>query len=196
MQDFTRIEDTIGGRTTSIGRHEMHKLLPDAKPNFGFACVTLIAVMIVTAIAMQSTELWAQHSPDAQGHTQIDQTITLVTIADARSGVAKRIDLGDPGDSPGDMFVFDQPLLNSSYQPIGTNSGFCIRTVAGQFSECQWTLTLANGTITVAGREADNGTSIIPVIGGSGDYLFMRGVVATTPNGDKTFTQVLTLRPR
>ena len=121
------------------------------------------------------------------------QPTTLVTIADARSGVAEKIDLGKEGDSPGDMFVFDQPLLDVNFQAVGTNSGFCIRTLPGQFSECQWTLTLANGTITVAGREADIGTSIIPIIGGSGDYLSATGVMATTPNGDRTYTQVLTL---
>ena len=68
------------------------------------------------------------------------------------------------------MFVFDQPLLNENKEVIGSNSGFCVRTLPGQFNECQWTLTMADGTITVAGREADKGTSMIPVIGGSG-YL-------------------------
>jgi hypothetical protein len=121
------------------------------------------------------------------------QDTTFTTIADARSGIASPVDLGAPGDSPGDMFVFDQPLLNEARQPIGTNSGYCIRTLPGKFSECQWTLTLANGTITVAGREAESGTSLIPIIGGTGAYLGARGVLATTPNEDRTFTQVLTL---
>ncbi|QSQ28115.1 dirigent protein [Pyxidicoccus parkwayensis] len=121
------------------------------------------------------------------------QDTTFVTIADARSGIATPVDLGAPGDSPGDMFVFDQPLLNEARQPIGSNSGYCIRTLPGQFSECQWTLTMANGTITVAGREAETGTSLIPIIGGTGAYVGARGVLTTTPNGDRTFTQVLTL---
>ena len=34
---------------------------------------------------------------------------------------------------------------------------------------------------------------MIPVIGGSGEYLLVRGVMATTPNADKTYTQILTL---
>jgi hypothetical protein len=117
---------------------------------------------------------------------------TLTTIADARSGIAQPVDLGAPGDSPGDMFVFDQPLLNEALQNIGSNSGYCVRTLPGQFSECQWTLTMTNGTITVAGREAEVGTSHIPIIGGTGDYLGVSGMLSTTPNGDRTFTQVLT----
>ncbi|PTL81885.1 hypothetical protein DAT35_22985 [Vitiosangium sp. GDMCC 1.1324] len=122
-----------------------------------------------------------------------EESWTLTTIADARSGIASPVDLGAPGDSPGDMFVFDQPLLDEAKQTIGSNSGYCVRTLPGQFSECQWTLTMADGTITVAGREAENGTSYIPVIGGTGTYLGVSGVLATTPNGDRTFTQVLTL---
>jgi hypothetical protein len=124
---------------------------------------------------------------------QAEDTTTLTTIADARSGIATPVDLGPTGDSPGDMFVFDQPLLNAAGQNIGSNSGYCIRTLPGQFSECQWTLTMADGTITVAGREAESGTSYIPIIGGTGAYLGVRGQLATTPNGDRTFTQVLTL---
>jgi hypothetical protein len=124
---------------------------------------------------------------------QAQEPWTLTTIADARSGIASPVDLGPTGDSPGDMFVFDQPLLNEAKENIGSNSGFCIRTLPGQFNECQWTLTMADGTITVAGREADKGTSYIPVVGGSGIYTGVRGVLATTPNGDRTFTQVLTL---
>jgi hypothetical protein len=124
---------------------------------------------------------------------QAQESWTLSTIADARSGIASPVDLGAPGDSPGDMFVFDQPLLNEARENIGSNSGFCVRTLPGQFNECQWTLTLADGTLTVAGREADTGTSYIPVVGGSGAYTGVRGVLATTPNGDRTFTQVLTL---
>jgi hypothetical protein len=121
------------------------------------------------------------------------ETWTLTTIADARSGIASPVDLGAPGDSPGDMFVFDQPLLNEAQQNIGSNSGFCVRTLPGQFSECQWTLTMTDGTITVAGREAEKGTSLIPIVGGTGAYERVSGVLSTTPNGDRTFTQVLRL---
>lgn len=122
-----------------------------------------------------------------------EEAWTLNTIADARSGIATPVDLGPPGDSPGDMFVFDQPLLNEARENIGSNSGYCVRTLPGQFSECQWTLTMADGTITVAGREAETGTSLVPIIGGTGAYEGASGVLATTPNGDRTFTQVLTL---
>ena len=125
--------------------------------------------------------------------SQADKVSTLYTVADARSGVGTPIDLGTAGDSSGDMFVFDEPLLNGSGQKIGANSGFCIRTLPGQFSECQWTLTLPEGSITVAGREADNGTSYIPIIGGTGAYVRASGVLTSIPNGNRTYTQSLAL---
>jgi hypothetical protein len=152
-----------------------------------------IFIAIVAVISTTYAAAWAQSPAKAGSEVLPNYTTTLVTIADARSGIAQWVDLGEAGDSPGDIFVFDQPLLNSNYEPIGKNSGFCIRTLPGKFSECQWTLTLADGTITVAGRESDAGASMIPVIGGSGKYLLVRGVMTTTPNLNKTFTQILTL---
>ena len=152
-----------------------------------------IILAIVAVITMTWTAAWPQNQAKTESEVLPNYPTTLITIADARSGTAQWIDLGKAGDSPGDIFVFDQPLLNSKHEPIGKNSGFCIRTLPGKFSECQWTLTLANGSITVAGRESDTGTSMIPVIGGSGKYLLVRGVMATTPNSDKTYTQILTL---
>jgi hypothetical protein len=149
---------------------------------------TLLAVLAVPAAA--------QLLGCSSAHADEPTTQTLTTIADARSGIASPVDLGAPGDSPGDMFVFDQPLLNEARENIGSNSGYCVRTLPGQFSECQWTLTMADGTITVAGREAETGTSYVPIVGGTGAYLGVSGELATTPNGDRTFTQVLTLLKR
>jgi len=142
-------------------------------------------------MALPLTLLTAPMLSCTEAHAE--QAKMLHTIADARSGVFSPMDLGAPGDSPGDLLVFDQPLLNEAEQPIGSNSGFCIRTLPGQFSECQWTLTMAEGTITVAGREADSGTSMIPIVGGSGAYAGVTGVMASTPNGNKTYTQLLML---
>lgn len=118
---------------------------------------------------------------------------TLVTIADARSSPAEVIDIGPPGDSPGDLVVFDQPLLNREGETIGNNAGLCVRTRAGHAYQCQWTLTLEGGTLQVAGREFDQGTSMISIVGGTGRYATARGEMQSTNNGDGTFTQILYL---
>jgi hypothetical protein len=119
---------------------------------------------------------------------------SLVTIADARVDKAQFVDVGNPGDSPGDMYVFDQPLLDQDGRNIGNNSGVCIRTRVGHSLQCQWTLTLDDGTIQVAGREFDKGTSSITIVGGTGSYAGISGQMESTNNEDGTFTQVLHYR--
>lgn len=119
---------------------------------------------------------------------------TLVTIADARTDKAHMIDTGSPGDSVGDMVVFDQPLLNSMGDIIGNNSGVCVRTRVAKIYQCQWTLTFSSGTIQVAGREADNGTSAISIVGGTGTYAGISGEMISINNNDGTFTQTLRYR--
>ena len=116
---------------------------------------------------------------------------TLVTIADARVHSANVIDVGEPGDSVGDILTFDQPLLNEQGEQIGNNSGTCIRTRVAHSFQCQWTLTLENGSIQVAGREFDKGTSAIAIVGGTGHYAGITGQMESVNNGDGTFTQTL-----
>ncbi len=117
---------------------------------------------------------------------------TLITIADAKTSPAVGLDLGKPGDSIGDQWLFDQPLLDAQRKKIGNNSGVCIRTKVGNSSQCQWTLTLDTGTIQVAGREFDQGSSAIAIVGGTGAYQHISGELVTFKNADGTYTQTLT----
>ena len=116
---------------------------------------------------------------------------TLITIADARTSPAQLTDTGEPGDSVGDLLTFDQPLLDTAMQEIGNNSGTCIRTRLAHSFQCHWTLTLANGTIQVAGREYDKGTSTLGITGGTGRYAGISGEMESVNNNDGTFTQTL-----
>lgn len=115
----------------------------------------------------------------------------LITIADARTNPAQIIDNGEPGDSAGDILVFDQPLLDEDMKEIGNNSGMCIRTRIGHSFQCQWTLTFEDGTIQVAGREFDQGASDISITGGTGRYSGITGEMTSVNNNDGTFTQTL-----
>ena len=120
----------------------------------------------------------------------------LVTIADASVNTEQYIDIGEPGDFFGDILVFDQPLLDKDMKEIGNNSGTCVRTRIGHSSQCQWTLALENGNIQVSGRELDQGTSTISIVGGTGIYSGISGVMESTNNNDGTFTQILRYRIR
>jgi len=119
---------------------------------------------------------------------------TWVTIADARVSKASFLDIGTPGDSVGDILTFDQPLRNEDMKEIGNNSGSCIRTRVGHSFQCQWTLAVEGGSIQVAGRELDQGTSTISIVGGTGKYSGITGEMESTNNNNGTFTQTLRYR--
>jgi len=116
---------------------------------------------------------------------------TFVTIVDARVSTAQYIDTGESGDSVGDILTFDQPLLDKDMEEIGNNSGTCVRTRVGHSYQCQWTLTLENGNIQVSGRELDQGTSTLSIVGGTGKYSGIAGEMESTNNNDGTFTQTM-----
>jgi hypothetical protein len=91
----------------------------------------------------------------------------------------------------GDILVFDQPLLDEHHKNIGNNSGTCIRTRVDHSFQCQWTLTLDDGSLQVAGREFDQGASAISIVGGTGRYSGITGDMKSVNNNDGTFTQTL-----
>lgn len=124
----------------------------------------------------------------------VEQTKTLITIADARQSPATFTDIGEQGDSVGDVLTFDQPLLDQQMKVIGNNSGSCIRTLVGKSFQCQWTLTVADGSIQVAGREADKGSSMLSIVGGTGRYAGISGEMESVNNNNGTFTQTLRYR--
>lgn len=138
-----------------------------------------VKIALITATTL-SLVACSQETPQA-----------LVTIADARVNTAQTIDTGEPGDSVGDILTFDQPLLDKDMKEIGNNSGTCVRTRVGQSFQCHWTLTLENGTIQVSGRELDQGTSTLSIVGGTGKYSGISGEMESTNNNDGTFTQTL-----
>lgn len=159
---------------SSEDKHFLHYLKSESLIRFSY--LTAI-VLILTACT--------SHTPEH-----------LITIADARDKPAQLTDNGKPGDSVGDIFTFDQPLLDVDLKIIGNNSGFCVRTRVDHSSQCLWTLTLEDGSIQIAGREYDEGTSTLSIIGGSGKFSGIRGYMDSSNNNDGTFTQTLHYRYR
>lgn len=86
------------------------------------------------------------------------------------------LDLGAKDDSAGDLLTFANPVFDAANaRQVGTDQGFCIRTVVGKSWECFWTTTLADGQITVEGPFLDTGDSVVAVTGGTGRYAGARG---------------------
>ena len=85
-------------------------------------------------------------------------------------------DLGVSGDSAGDVLTFANEVFDmADAQKVGSNNGFCVRTVVGKAWECFWTLSLADGQLTVAGPFLDAGDSMLTVTGGTGRYAGAKG---------------------
>lgn len=100
------------------------------------------------------------------------QTMKLVERA-ATDAVA---DTGAEGDSAGDILTFANELYDEANEKkVGTDNGWCVRTVAGAAWECFWTAMLEGGQITVEGPFMDSGDSTLAITGGTGKYAGARG---------------------
>ncbi len=97
------------------------------------------------------------------------------------------VDLGAKGDSIGDLLVFANGIFDSANKTkIGSDQGYCVRTIVGKSWECFWTLTLKAGQITVEGPFMDEGDSSFAVTGGTGKYAGAKGSMKLHPRDAKS----------
>jgi allene oxide cyclase len=97
------------------------------------------------------------------------------------------VDLGAKGDSIGDLLVFANGIFDAANKTqLGTDQGYCVRTVVGKSWECFWTLTLKAGQITVEGPFMDAGDSLFAVTGGTGKYSGAKGSMKLHPRDAKS----------
>ena len=88
----------------------------------------------------------------------------------------------DAKDSVGDTLVFANKVYDAANKTqLGSDQGYCVRTVVGKSWECFWTLTLKAGQITVEGPFMDEGDSLLAVTGGTGKYAGARGSMKLHP---------------
>jgi allene oxide cyclase len=113
---------------------------------------------------------------------------TLPALAKEQIVVVERpvgettVDLGAKGDSVGDLLVFANKVYDvGNKTQVGTDQGYCVRTVVGKSWECFWTLTLKAGQITVEGPFLDAGDSLLVVTGGTGSYAGAKGSLKLHP---------------
>ena len=86
------------------------------------------------------------------------------------------LDLGATGDSAGDILTFANELYDEkNAKLVGSDNGWCIRTVPGKAWECTWIASFALGQITVEGAFLDAGDSVLAITGGTGRYSNARG---------------------
>src|ERR1700685_868958 len=97
------------------------------------------------------------------------------------------LDLGPKGDSVGDLLVFANGVFDAANKTqVGSDQGYCVRTVVGKSWECNWTLILKAGQITVEGPFMDDGDSLFAVTGGTGKYAGAKGSMKLHPRDAKS----------
>jgi allene oxide cyclase len=107
-------------------------------------------------------------------HPAAAETMSLNVVERATTDMVTTT--GDADDNPGDLLTFANEVFDEANQKkVGTDNGWCIRTVVGEAWECFWTLSLSDGQITVEGPYYDAGDSVLAITGGTGAYAGARG---------------------
>ena len=96
-------------------------------------------------------------------------------------------DVGETGDTVGDILTFANKVFDeTNQQEMGSDNGYCVRTAVGVAWECFWTVSLADGQITVEGPFYDTKDSALAITGGTGTYSGAQGQMmlhARNPEG-------------
>jgi hypothetical protein len=91
------------------------------------------------------------------------------------------VDIGDEGDTAGDLLVFNNELYDDTdANLVGNSNGSCIRTAVGELWECTFTNTMEHGALVVTGPFHDSGRGTFAITGGTGDYSGATGQMNLT----------------
>ncbi len=134
----------------------------------------VLRVLAATLIpgAFAAGTMTAQDARDTHPTGGSSTTLHLVE----RHGTETFIDSGKVGDSQGDLLVFSNLLYDGgNLKRVGRDQGTCTRTVVGASWECNWTVLLPKGQITVEGPFNDTSDSVLAIIGGTGAYVGASG---------------------
>src|SRR3954470_22903263 len=132
---------------------------------------TVVPLAAIVALVVAVTAYAGGGSGDNRGH---GRTITVVEHATTDTTT----DTGAKDDSVGDILTFANDVFDSrDAKKVGTDNGYCLRTVKGAAYECNWTTFLAGGQITVEGPFFDAKDSTLAITGGTGRYRGARGTM-------------------
>jgi allene oxide cyclase len=128
-----------------------------------------VASLVVLVVAVTA---WGK--PSAKHGHKGGKTFTVIEHATTDATT----DTGANGDSAGDILTFANDLFDrTDTRKVGTDQGYCIRTVAGVAWECNFTTFLKDGQIVVEGPFYDAKNSTFAITGGTGRYRNARGTM-------------------
>ena len=134
---------------------------------------SLLAIVIAIVIVVAA---WGMDRSGARPRGDSQGGRVIVVIEHATTDATT--DTGAPGDSAGDVLTFANEVFDARDQAkVGSDQGYCIRTVPGTSYECNWTTLLPGGQITVEGPFYDTKDSTLAITGGTGRYRHARGTM-------------------
>jgi allene oxide cyclase len=135
--------------------------------NRPFTIVSLLGVVVLLALGVNS---WAVEHPGKHGGKAL--TVTEHATTDAVT------DTGAAGDSAGDLLTFANDVFDKADKKrVGSDQGYCVRTVKGVAWECNFTTFVPGGQIVVEGPFYDAKDSTFAITGGTGRYRNARGTM-------------------
>jgi allene oxide cyclase len=135
----------------------------------GLAILAVVATLIGYGL---NDGVFAQDA--TPGATSAVDASTLIVVERATTDTV--IDLGEEGDSIGDLLGFGNTVYDEGNEnEVGTSQGSCVRTVPGEAWECMFSVILDAGQLTVEGPFYDAGPSELAITGGTGAYSTARG---------------------
>ncbi len=145
------------------------------------------SLLLVASLAALATALVSSSSGSARTAASVG-TVSVVEHADTDATT----DTGAPGDSPGDVLTFANPVFDrQDARQVGTDQGSCVRIVAGASYECAWSLQLAGGQLMVQGPFYDAKDSTLAITGGTGRFRRARGeMLLSAREGGKKYSFV------
>jgi hypothetical protein len=128
--------------------------------------VLALGLTVVFVVAWAATAS-ARSSEHGHGTVHVIEHATTDTV----------VDIGDPGDSTGDLLTFHNEVFDESdSHVVGTDQGECVRIDPAEGSwECRWITILDGGTIAVEGQFLDTANTTVAINGGTGIYGKARG---------------------
>jgi hypothetical protein len=127
--------------------------------------------LLVIASAVMVQAAWPTAELTGPGIVRITSVQSRYTV----------VDLGRRGASPGDMEITRVRLFNKRVRkrPIGNGQLVCIRT-GSNFRQCSGTYVLPAGKLVVSGAMTFRDLFDLAVIGGTGRYNNVRGMLIAT----------------
>ena len=153
----------------------------EKKRRLGTVLAFLLAITVITVTPAAS-------SSSGSGDDDHFQVIRVTEIAVQQAD----IDLGEPGDSLGDQFVFSGDLFRHG-QKVGIDGGVCtivrLEPMVSATSQCVATAELQKGQITVQGlltfdEETEGEPSQLAITGGTGKYKEAQGELTVTQTSE------------